>query len=615
MAPARRCCARDASIGADFSSDIAPAFGLDALSGFFLLVLAASALPALAFARSYVAAGPSPRALGSLGARLPADVDRPAGRPRHRHLPRLLGADDARPGRRDSRRTPRRSGSRRGLHLRRDHAPRRSRRLGRAARRGRIRGDRRPRGARRSGNRCSDARRHRRADRLRDEGRPRSAALLAAPGPSGGTGAHLRADVRRDDQGGALRADPRASSSGSARAPRWLGLTLLAHRTASRRSAACSGPSSSTTSSGCWLSLDRERRASSCSHSARRCCSPTPARRTGRRSRSRAGAAADRSTTRCFKALLFLGAGAFERAVGSLELDQLGGLLRRMPWTGRRVPGRRRWRSPGCLRSTGSRRSGSRSSRSFTSRSTPRSGSRSPAAIALAGARGDGRARAAVLREGHRPRAARPAAQRGVRGGERSGVRDARRRWRRSPRCASCFAIVPGLVVPALTELAPGERRGAAGRSRARRPGHRVAADARARAGTGGPHRRARARPRRAARGRRPELGVRAARRTGAALDLGRLHQAAATRARGAAAARARGRDRQRRRHRPADHLLERRSVARRTRPLRAGDPDRAARGRLRAAAADRKRAHVRAVPARTRRDSLLALVQIGVLG
>jgi hydrogenase-4 component B len=35
-----------------------------------------------------------------------------------------------------------------------------------------------------------------------------------------------------------------------------------------------------------------------------------------------------------FKALLFLGAGAFERAAGSLELDRLGGLIRRMPWTG-----------------------------------------------------------------------------------------------------------------------------------------------------------------------------------------------------------------------------------------------------------------------------------------
>lgn len=35
-----------------------------------------------------------------------------------------------------------------------------------------------------------------------------------------------------------------------------------------------------------------------------------------------------------FKSLLFLGAGSFERAVGPLDLDRLGGLLRRMPWTG-----------------------------------------------------------------------------------------------------------------------------------------------------------------------------------------------------------------------------------------------------------------------------------------
>ena len=34
-----------------------------------------------------------------------------------------------------------------------------------------------------------------------------------------------------------------------------------------------------------------------------------------------------------FKALLFLGAGTFERATGGLELDRLGGLLRRMPWS------------------------------------------------------------------------------------------------------------------------------------------------------------------------------------------------------------------------------------------------------------------------------------------
>jgi hydrogenase-4 component B len=35
-----------------------------------------------------------------------------------------------------------------------------------------------------------------------------------------------------------------------------------------------------------------------------------------------------------FKGLLFLAAGSIERAVGSLEPDHLGGLLRRMPWTG-----------------------------------------------------------------------------------------------------------------------------------------------------------------------------------------------------------------------------------------------------------------------------------------
>jgi hydrogenase-4 component B len=35
-----------------------------------------------------------------------------------------------------------------------------------------------------------------------------------------------------------------------------------------------------------------------------------------------------------FKTLLFLGAGAIERATGTLDLDRLGGLARRLPWTG-----------------------------------------------------------------------------------------------------------------------------------------------------------------------------------------------------------------------------------------------------------------------------------------
>ena len=35
-----------------------------------------------------------------------------------------------------------------------------------------------------------------------------------------------------------------------------------------------------------------------------------------------------------FKGLLFLGAGSVLQGAGSLEIDRLGGLLRRMPWTG-----------------------------------------------------------------------------------------------------------------------------------------------------------------------------------------------------------------------------------------------------------------------------------------
>jgi len=35
-----------------------------------------------------------------------------------------------------------------------------------------------------------------------------------------------------------------------------------------------------------------------------------------------------------FKGLLFLGAGAVQHGAHSLELDKLGGLLKRMPWTG-----------------------------------------------------------------------------------------------------------------------------------------------------------------------------------------------------------------------------------------------------------------------------------------
>lgn len=55
-------------LGAGFHSSVAPAIGLDALSGFFLLVLAITAVPALVFAGPYLATGPAPRAVGALTA-------------------------------------------------------------------------------------------------------------------------------------------------------------------------------------------------------------------------------------------------------------------------------------------------------------------------------------------------------------------------------------------------------------------------------------------------------------------------------------------------------------------------------------------------------------------
>ena len=100
-----------------------------------------------------------------------------------------------------------------------------------------------------------------------------------------------------------------------------------------RPSAASSTRSSSTTSSGCSRSTRSRTSGSSCSASAPASCCARAARTRGRRSRS-AAALLHTLNHAVFKALLFLGAGAFERAVGSLELDRLGGLLRRMPWTG-----------------------------------------------------------------------------------------------------------------------------------------------------------------------------------------------------------------------------------------------------------------------------------------
>ena len=54
------------AVGGAFRSSVAPAFGLDALSAFFLIVLCVVALPALAYARDALAPGPATAALAAL---------------------------------------------------------------------------------------------------------------------------------------------------------------------------------------------------------------------------------------------------------------------------------------------------------------------------------------------------------------------------------------------------------------------------------------------------------------------------------------------------------------------------------------------------------------------
>src|SRR5581483_1130389 len=52
--------------GAGFGSGFAPAFGIDRLSGYFLLVLALIAVPAALYARDALRGGPHPRAIAAL---------------------------------------------------------------------------------------------------------------------------------------------------------------------------------------------------------------------------------------------------------------------------------------------------------------------------------------------------------------------------------------------------------------------------------------------------------------------------------------------------------------------------------------------------------------------
>ena len=281
--------------------------------------------------------------------------------------------------------------------------------------------------------------------------------VLASARAPGRAEPHLGADVGRDDQGRAVRPDPRAVRVGWRR-PAVGGPAAARRRRRSRRSAACSTRSCSASSSGCWPSA-RSRTSGSSSLGARRRARPV------RRGQPlwggvafARGAAAHRSTTRSFKALLFLGAGAIGQAAGRPRarpprrpaapdaVDRLG-----VP---RRLRGHRRAAAAERVRLGVADAAGAAARRLQPRRP----------GVSVAGALGAGR-------RWRRPRRWRCSASSrssawSLLGAPRSdaGRRRARatrrhphRRSTRSPRPASALGAVPGLLFPTLAGLAPGD--------------------------------------------------------------------------------------------------------------------------------------------------------------
>ena len=139
-----------------------------------------------------------------------------------------------------------------------------------------------------------------------------------------------------------------------------------------------------------------------------------------------------------FKGLLFLAAGSFARAVHGLELDRLGGLLRRMRWTGggfligaMAIAGLpplngfvSEWLTLQALVHLAS------STGVIGQRLRP--GHRARGGTRDRRPRGHGRPRRLLLRQGRRAHAARPTSHPGVRGSARSAAR----RWSPAHRCS-----------------------------------------------------------------------------------------------------------------------------------------------------------------------------------
>ena len=195
---------------------------------------------------------------------------------------------------------------------------------------------------------AADRDRARGARRDGDEGRRDAAARLAAARASDRAGAGVGADERRDDQGRDLRRSCACSSTGSASLPVWVGVLVLALGALSavggviyalfqhdlKRLLALHSIENVgiiVLGLGACLRAARARR-----------------RRRGRRSRSRPRCCT-RSTTRSSRRCSSSARARSSGRSASLELDRLGGLLRRMPWTAARSSSAR-WRSPGCRR-------------------------------------------------------------------------------------------------------------------------------------------------------------------------------------------------------------------------------------------------------------------------
>ena len=242
-----------------------------------------------------------------------------------------------------------------------------------------------------------------------------------------------------------------------------------------------------------------------------------------------------RSTTRRSRRMLFLAAGAFGQAAGSLALDHLGGLLRRMPWTG--------WSFVvGCAAIAGVPPLNGFASEWLTLQSllhvgySPTPGVSVAGALAMVGVAATAALAVFCFVKVIGLVAARRAAQ-------RAGRRRARatRRHPHRPRLARLglrgAGCRPGPDLPDAGRAGAGRRDPgvAAGTGAAE---HRQPSDARPRGGAAARlHGRAARHERCAARLADPGLGVRTAGRAAAGLDVGGVHQAAAPGARGRPAA------------------------------------------------------------------------------